>query len=61
MRPGDLVFYGTGRSSSAIYHVAIYIGNGMVAEAATYGEPAQVRAYDASWRINNLIPYAGRP
>lgn len=61
MRPGDLVFYGTGRSSSAIYHVAIYIGNGQVAEAATWGEPAQVRAYDASWRINNLIPYAGRP
>jgi len=61
MRPGDLVFYGTGRSSSAIYHVAIYIGNGQVAEAATYGQPALVRAYDAFWRINNLIPYAGRP
>jgi cell wall-associated NlpC family hydrolase len=61
MRPGDLVFYGTDRSTSAIYHVAIYIGNGLVAEATRPGEVAQVRAYDASWRINNLIPYAGRP
>jgi cell wall-associated NlpC family hydrolase len=61
MRPGDLVFYGTGRSAGAIYHVAIYIGNGQVAEATTWGQVAQVRAYDASWRINNLIPYAGRP
>ena len=61
MRPGDLVFYGTGRSAGAIYHVAIYIGNGQVAEATTWGQVAQVRAYDALWRINNLIPYAGRP
>lgn len=61
MRPGDLVFYGTNRSTSAIYHVAIYVGNGMVAEATSPGNVSQVRAYDASWRINNLIPYAGRP
>ncbi len=39
MRPGDLVFYGTNRSPSAIYHVAMYIGNGMVAEATAPGEP----------------------
>ncbi len=61
MRPGDLVFYGTNRSTSSIYHVAIYIGNGLVAEATSPGKISQVRAYDASWRINNLIPYAGRP
>lgn len=61
MRKGDLVFYGTNGSSSAIYHVAIYIGDGMVAEATSYGKPAQVRAYDASWRVGNLIPYVGRP
>lgn len=61
MRPGDLVFYGTNRSTSAIYHVAIYVGNGMVAEATKPGDVAQVRPYDASWRINNLIPYVGRP
>jgi cell wall-associated NlpC family hydrolase len=61
MRKGDLVFYGTGGSSSQIYHVAIYIGNGLVAEATSYGKPAQIRAYDASWRVGNLIPYVGRP
>lgn len=61
MRPGDLVFYGTNRSTSAIYHVAIYVGNGMVAEATTWGKLSQVRPYDASWRVDNLIPYAGRP
>jgi cell wall-associated NlpC family hydrolase len=61
MRPGDLVFYGTGRNPSAIYHVAIYIGNGLVAEATSPGKVAEIRAYDASWRIGNLIPYAGRP
>ena len=61
MRPGDLVFYGTNRSTSAIYHVAIYVGNGMVAEATKPGDLSQVRPYDAPWRINNLIPYVGRP
>ena len=61
MRPGDLVFYGTNRSTSSIYHVAIYIGSGLVAEATKPGDVAQVRAYDASWRINSLIPYVGRP
>jgi len=33
-RPGDLVFYGYGTSD--IYHVAIYVGNGMVIQAADY-------------------------
>ncbi|BDZ62004.1 hypothetical protein Lsed01_00641 [Demequina sediminis] len=61
MRPGDLVFYGSGRSTSAIYHVGIYIGGGMIAEATKPGDVAQIRAYDASWRVGNLIPYVGRP
>lgn len=33
-QPGDLIFYGYGTSD--IYHVAIYIGNGMVIQAADY-------------------------
>lgn len=33
MRPGDLVFYGSGR---AINHVAMYIGNGQVVHSSTY-------------------------
>lgn len=61
MRKGDLIFYGTNRSDTQIYHVAIYIGNGLVAEAASPGTDSLIRAYDAFWRIDNLIPYVGRP
>lgn len=61
MRPGDLVFYGTNRNSSQIYHVALYIGNGQVVEAARPGKDSLIRGYDESWRIDNLIPYVGRP
>ncbi|GLC82651.1 C40 family peptidase [Lacrimispora brassicae] len=33
MRPGDLIFYGSG---SSINHVAMYIGNGQVVHSSTY-------------------------
>lgn len=33
MQPGDLIFYGSGRS---INHVALYIGNGQIVHASTY-------------------------
>lgn len=33
VRPGDLIFYGTG---SGINHVAMYIGNGQVVHSSTY-------------------------
>lgn len=59
-RPGDLIFYGSGRSSSSIYHVAIYIGDGMVAEAATAGTPSRVRSLDA-WGVRDMLPTVGRP
>ena len=41
LQPGDLIFYG-GRGNGrymGIYHVAIYVGNGMAVEALneTYG------------------------
>nr|WP_255633326.1 C40 family peptidase [Demequina sp. TTPB684] len=61
LRPGDLVFYGTNRDPALIYHVAIYLGNGKVAEATSPGNPSQVRSFDASWRVGNLMPVAGRP
>jgi len=61
LRKGDLIFYGDGRDPSQIYHVAIYIGNGMVAEAARPGKDSLIRGYDESWRIDDLIPVAGRP
>jgi cell wall-associated NlpC family hydrolase len=61
MRPGDLVFYGTNRDPNQMFHVAIYIGNGMVMEAKTYGSTAGTRAYNSSWGASSLMPYAGRP
>ena len=30
LKPGDLVFYGTGSDPSGLHHVAIYIGKGMI-------------------------------
>ena len=61
LRKGDLIFYGTNRDAKKIYHVTIYIGGGMVAEATSPGKLSQIRPYDASWRIDDLIPLAGRP
>lgn len=46
LQPGDLVFYYSGPG-----HVAIYIGNGEVIEALTYGKQAGVYSID----------YAGNP
>jgi cell wall-associated NlpC family hydrolase len=41
LQPGDLVFYYT-----PISHVALYIGNGMVVHARTYGKPVAVTSVD---------------
>ncbi|SDF73966.1 NlpC/P60 family protein [Blastococcus aurantiacus] len=43
LQPGDLVFY-----YSPISHVALYIGNGMVVHARTYGKPVAVTSVDQS-------------
>jgi cell wall-associated NlpC family hydrolase len=37
LRPGDLVFF-----YSPVSHVAMYIGNGQIVHASTYGRPVQV-------------------
>lgn len=59
LRPGDLIFWGTGRDPNQIYHVAIYIGNGIVAEASVPGVPAKTRVYN-NWAVADMMPYAGR-
>ncbi|WP_040338771.1 C40 family peptidase [Candidatus Blastococcus massiliensis] len=41
LQPGDLVFYYT-----PISHVALYIGNGMIVHARTYGKPVAVTSVD---------------
>jgi cell wall-associated NlpC family hydrolase len=39
LQPGDLVFYGT---PSKVHHVAIYIGQGRIIHAPTFGQPVQI-------------------
>ncbi len=39
LRPGDLVFWGSSRSPSSIYHVALYIGGGQIIHAPRTGRP----------------------
>ena len=41
LQPGDLVFYYT-----PISHVALYIGDGMIVHARTYGSPVAVTSVD---------------
>jgi len=38
LRPGDLVFWGSSSSPSSIYHVALYVGGGMIIHAPQTGE-----------------------
>lgn len=51
LRPGDLVFY-----YSDVHHVVIYVGNGWVVSAPTFGEDVQMQKLDLS-RVNSY----GRP
>jgi cell wall-associated NlpC family hydrolase len=57
--PGDLIFYSDGGSATIArkYHVAIYLGGGMMIEAPNPTAPVRIvaaRAYDR-------VPYVGRP
>ena len=46
LRPGDLVFWGSSSSPSSIYHVALYVGDGMIIHAPRTGEDvAEVSMY----------------
>ncbi len=42
LRPGDLVFWGSGSSYTSIYHVALYIGDGKVVHAPQSGDVVKV-------------------
>ncbi len=58
MVAGDLLWYSTGgKISAAKYHTAMYIGDGLMIEAARPG--TQVRVVPV--RYGDLVPYAGRP
>jgi cell wall-associated NlpC family hydrolase len=51
LRPGDLVFY-----YADTHHVVIYVGNGWVVSASTYGVPIEMQKLDMS-----RFTGAGRP
>ena len=55
VQPGDLVFYGN--PSTKIHHVGLYIGNGQMINAPTFGMPVQV----ASVLSGGSYAGAGRP
>jgi cell wall-associated NlpC family hydrolase len=42
LQPGDLVFF-----YSPVSHVGIYIGNGQMVHASTYGQPVKVAPVDS--------------
>lgn len=48
MKPGDLIFYGNGRS---INHVAMYIGNGQIVHSSTYKTGIKV----SQWNYRNPV------
>ena len=58
MIPGDLLFYANGGDpGSGFYHVAMYIGDGLMIEAPREGVPVRITGV----RYYDLIPYVGRP
>jgi cell wall-associated NlpC family hydrolase len=42
LQPGDLVFYGT---TARVHHVGMYLGDGRMVNAPTFGKPVQVAYY----------------
>jgi cell wall-associated NlpC family hydrolase len=57
--PGDLIFYSDGGSSTIArkYHVAIYLGGGMMIEAPNPSAPVRI----VPARASDRVPYVGRP
>jgi len=56
LRPGDLVFYGN--PASFIHHVGLYLGNGVMVNAPTFGMPVQVAPVHT---LGDDLAGAGRP
>ncbi|WP_232668628.1 C40 family peptidase [Pseudonocardia sp. TRM90224] len=59
VQPGDLVFWSTTGRADDTYHVAMYLGDGQIIEAATTGVPVRERAL--SLTEHELLPFALRP
>jgi len=48
IQPGDLLFY------NGIGHVAMYVGNGMIIDAPTEGEPVRELPMNESWYVDSF-------
>ncbi len=46
LRPGDLIFWSSNGAPSGIFHVAMYIGNGQMIQAANPSDPVKI---DSVW------------
>ena len=57
MEAGDLIFWSSDGTQSGIYHVAMYLGDGQMIEAPTFGVPVRVTGV-YSW--GSIMPYAVR-
>ncbi|WP_257210546.1 C40 family peptidase [Actinomyces ruminis] len=55
-QPGDLLFYSSNGTQPGIYHVAMYLGNGMLIDGNA-GRGVTIRAV---WYYQ-IMPYAVRP
>ena len=44
LQPGDLVFWGSSSSAGSIYHVALYVGDGMIIHAPRTGRPVTLES-----------------
>lgn len=57
-RPGDLLFWGTGRNPDSVHHVALYLGDDKVLHAPQKGETVEITKL---WDGGELLPTAVRP
>jgi cell wall-associated NlpC family hydrolase len=46
LQPGDLVFWGSSSSPSSIFHVALYVGDGMIIHAPRPGRGVSLDPID---------------
>ncbi len=63
VRPGDLLFWGDGwreNDPSKVTHVAMYIGDNKIIEAPRPGLQVRIVELDG-WRMDRIMPFAGRP
>lgn len=58
LQVGDLVFWSNNGSSSGVYHVALYIGDGKIAHARNYTEGVSVT--DVDYSPTNMLGTAAR-